>query len=158
MKRLLLIAAAAALLAGGNAAAQVTYPPAQPGDTVPPPEVVGGQIGAQVLYARADHTHPRITRATTCTLDAAGTCSITWASPLPTAPVIGMSPVNPTAAQAIMCNTTATPTTTTVSIKCWVIQTTLLNLSIITAGLNLVPATTASAGTVIQVIALQTSQ
>lgn len=158
MKALLYIVAAAALLAGSDAAAQVTYPPAIPGDTIPPSETTSGQIGGQANYARSDHIHPRITRATTCVLDATGSCTITWATPLPSAPTIGTTPINPTAAQAIMCNTTATPTATSVSIKCWTIQTTLLSLAIITAGLNLVPATTAPAGTNIQVIALQPSQ
>jgi hypothetical protein len=64
----------------------------------------------------------------------------------------------PTAAQAIMCNTTATPTTTTASIKCWTIQTTTLTLALITAGLNLVPATTAPSGTVVQIVALPPTQ
>lgn len=126
--------------------------------TVPPTETVGGAAGSATTIRRGDAVQPRITRATNCTLDATGSCSITWATALSSAPTIVTTPINPPASQAIMCNTTATPTTTAVSIKCWTIQTTLLSLAIVTTGLTLAPAATAPAGTVVQVIAIPNTQ
>lgn len=138
------------------AAVQALIP--TPASTVATAETVGGAAGTGATYRRGDAVPPRITRATNCTLDSNGTCSVTWATALSGAPQIIATPVNPTASQAIMCNTTATPTTTAASIKCWTIQTTSLTLAIVTAGLNLVPATTATAGTVVQIIAIPPTQ
>lgn len=154
------------------ASAQVAYPPGvspsdlatvqasipTPATAVPGVEAVGGAAGSANTFRRGDAIQPRITRAANCTLDSGGSCSITWASALAVAPTIVTTPVNPTATQAYMCNTTSTPTTTTVAIKCWSLQTTTLSLAIVTAGLNLVPATTAPAGTVVQVIAIPPTQ
>lgn len=137
-------------------AVQATIPTAA--SAVPPIEAVGGAIGTAGTYRPASAVQPRITRATNCTLDATGSCSVTWATALTAAPTIVTTPINPTAAAAIMCNSTATPTTTGAAIKCWTIQSTTLTLAIVTAGLNLVPATTAAAGTVVQVIALPPTQ
>lgn len=126
--------------------------------SLPPPEVVGGAVGTAGTYRPGTAVDQRITRATNCTLDATGSCSITWATALSANPTIVTTPINPPASQAIMCNTTATPTTTTAAIKCWTIQTTLLTLAIVTTGLTLAPAATAPAGTVVQVIAIPNTQ
>lgn len=161
-----------ALLAATPAAAQIAYPPGvtqpqldavaatipTPASTVPPAETVSGAAGSGATFRRGDAVQPRITRATNCTLASGGTCSVTWEAALPIAPSIVTMPVNPSAAQAIMCNTTATPTTTAAAIKCWIVQTTTLSLAIVTAGLSLAPATPAPAGTVVQIIALPPTQ
>lgn len=52
----------------------------------------------------------------------------------------------------------AQSTLPTVAIKCWTIQSTTLTLAIVTAGINLVPATTAPSGTVVQIIAIPPTQ
>ena len=156
-----LIAACSWLVSGSVAQAQLVSSligPPVPADTVPPSETVAGAPGAQLTYRRGDAVQPRITRAANCTLDATGSCSITWTTALSANPTIVTTPINPPASQAIMCNTTATPTTTAVAIKCWTIQTTLLSLAIVTTGLTLAPAATAPAGTVVQVIAIPPTQ
>lgn len=155
-----------------NAIAQVAYPPAvQQSDlaavqaqiptvasTVPPIEAVGGAPGSPGTYRPGNAVQPRITRATNCTLDSTGSCTVTWATALTAAPQIIATPVNPSGSQAMICNTTATPTLTGASIKCWVMQTTTLTLGIVTAGLSLIPATTAPASTVVQIIAIPPTQ
>lgn len=172
MRALLTLAALVALAAAAPAAAQISNPPGVtqgqldavaatiplPASSVPPAETVAGAAGSQAAYRRGDAVQPRITRAANCTLDATGACSVTWSTALTAAPTIVTTPVNPSAVQAIMCNTTATPTTTGASIKCWITQTTALSLAIVTAGLSLSPAATAPAGTVVQIIALPPTQ
>lgn len=65
-------------------------------------------------------------------------------------------PVN-AGSQPVTCNV-ITRTTTTAAGKCWTAQTTLLNLSIITAGLTLSPYGASLAGIPVQVIAVPTTQ
>lgn len=157
------ILAVAIFLAAGGAHAQAlisgTAPAPLPSNIIPSSEAIGGAIGSDVvMYATANHQHPRITRATTCTLDSNGACTITWASALSSAPTIAYAPINTTAVAPVVCNLTAVPTTTTVSLKCWTSQTTLLSLSIVTTGLTLNPFAQAVAGTQIQIIALPPTQ
>jgi hypothetical protein len=126
---------------------------------VPGMETVSGAAGTNNGQCRPrDSVQPRITRATNCTLAADGTCSVTWATPLTGTPQIVTTPVNSPGTQPITCNLTAAPTASSASIKCWIIQTTTLSLAIVTTGLNLAPATTAPAGTVVQLIALPPTQ
>ncbi|WP_279141288.1 hypothetical protein, partial [Sphingomonas paucimobilis] len=92
-------AAAAAQATADSAAASVP----QPANATPPMEMVGGQTGSQVRYAREDHTHPRITRAAIVTTDSGGNWSVTWASPLASSPTVLPVPVNATT-QPVICN------------------------------------------------------
>lgn len=156
--RVLLGLAAVLWGVAGIATAQVSYPAPQASDVVAPSETMTGAVGSQSTYARADHTHPRITRGATCTLVLGGTCAVTWSTALSAPPVILALPVNPSASQPVMCNVTATPTTTDVAIKCWIVQTTTLSLAIITTGLSLAPATPAPAGTAILLLAIPPTQ
>jgi hypothetical protein len=142
----------------GDSVSPLIGPPI-PSNVTPATEKLGGAVGVDTaMYATADHQHPRITRATNCTLAADGTCSVTWATPLTGTPQIVTTPVNSPGTQPITCNLTAAPTASSASIKCWIIQTTTLSLAIVTTGLNLAPATTAPAGTVVQLIALPPTQ
>lgn len=129
-----------------------------PASVVPPIEQTTPTVGTPGTYRPYDAVQPRITRAGSCSLSAAGTCTITWNSPFSVAPNVVLTPINPTASQAVMCNTTATPTTTSVAVKCWVVQTTTLSLAIVTTGLTLSPAQTAPAGTVVQATGIPPTQ
>lgn len=167
------VALTALLICATPLVAQVAYPPLDPGTfatkaemtaamplpstAAPPAETPGGALGSSMRYRRADDVQPRITRATTVTTAADGTFSGTWAMALSAAPTIIMTPIN-AGSQPIQCNLTSAPTTTTFAGKCWTAQTTLLNLSIITAGLTLAPATASSAGVSVQVIAIPPTQ
>lgn len=127
-----------------------------PANTLPPSENTAPAVGAQTRYAREDHIHPRITRATTVTTVSGGTFGGTWTTPLPAPPTIVMTPI--AAAASIDCQLTSAPTTTTFAGRCWTSQTTLLNLTLITAGLTLNPTTNTAAGIQVQVIALPPTQ
>lgn len=130
----------------------------QPASAVPPAETVAGSAGAGLTYRRGDAVQPRITRSTTCTLDGTASCSVTWTTAMSGGtPTISITPIN-AGSNPIACNLTSAPTTTTVAIKCWISQTTLLNLSLITAGLTLQPFQNALAGTQVQIIALPSTQ
>lgn len=126
-------------------------------DTVPPSEMVGGSTGSTATIRRGDAANPRITRSTTVVTGAGGTFSGTWSTPLSSAtPVLVLTPI--AASSSIDCQLTSAPNATTFAGRCWTAQTTLLNLSIITAGLTLNPMTTTAAGVSIQVIAIPSSQ
>lgn len=155
-----LFTAVAALIVSQPSYAQTTISYNGPiaANSVPPSEVVGGTLGAAGTYMTAGTAQARITRATNCTLDSTGSCSVTWTTALSAAPNIVATPVNTAATQPISCTTTATPTTTAVSIKCWIVQTTALSLAIVTTGLTLAPAITAPSGTVVQIIAIPPTQ
>lgn len=137
-------------------AVQATIP--QPASAVPPFEAISPTIGTPGTYRPADSVIPRITRAGSCTLIAGGTCTITWATATASTPMVILQPINTAATQPMSCNPTASPTTTSVSIKCWTLQTTTLSLAIVTTGLNLAPASTSAAGVVVQAIAIPLSQ
>lgn len=165
-----LIVASVVLIAGGTGAAitqgwaqaqqveasSLNGPP-MPADAVPPSETVAGQIGAMDRYAREDHTHPRITRSTTVLTDASGNWSVTWSSAMMATPTVFPLAVN-AGAQPITCNV-ATRTTTGATGRCWTASSgSLLNLSIITAGLTVLPYGNSAAGVQVQVIAIPPSQ
>lgn len=145
---------------GALALAQDTYSslngPPVPADTVPMVEAVGGAVGSQQTYRRGDSVQPRITRASVVTTDGSGNWSVSWASPVPgSQAVTALLPIN-AGTQPASCNVT-TSTVNGASGKCWVAQSTLLNLGIITAGLTLTPFNPAS-GLQVQVVALPVSQ
>ena len=92
-----------------------------PANTTPPSEMIGGQTGAQVRYAREDHTHPRITRAGVVTTDANGNWSVTWATATTSVAAVLPVPIN-ASTQPIVCNV-ATRTTTGATGRCWLSRT-----------------------------------
>lgn len=128
----------------------------QPAAVIPSSEMVGGSVGASTDYMRADARLPRITRAVTVTTDSGGTFSGTWSTPFAVAPTIVMTPI--AASTSIDCQLTAPPTASGFQGRCWSAQTTLLNLSIITAGISLNPVTNTAAGVQIQVIGIPPTQ
>ena len=128
----------------------------QPSDAAPPMESVTPSAGTAPTYRRSDAQPTRITRATTVTTVSGGTFSGTWSAPLPNAPVIVLTPISANA--SIDCQLTAAPTTSTFQGRCWTAQTTLLNLSIITAGLTLNPMNNTAAGVQVQVLAIPPTQ
>lgn len=129
----------------------------QPNTAIPPPEAVGGAVGTAVTYLRSDAIPPRITRATNVVTGAGGTFSGTWGSALSAVPTLILTPIS-NGSSAVACQLTALPTTTTFAGQCWTSQTTTLNLSIITAGLNLNPFAAAASGIPVQVIAIPPTQ
>lgn len=130
--------------------------PPLPSADAPPSEVLTAVRGASDRYAREDHGHARMTRSMVVTTGSGGTFSGTWSSPLAQAPVIVMTPVS--ASTSIDCQLTAAPTVNGFAGRCWSAQTTTLNLSIITAGLNLNPVASTASGVQIHVVALPPSQ
>lgn len=129
-------------------------PPA-PASTIPQSELVSGSVGTSTDYMRADARLPRITRVAIVTTDGSGNWSVTWSSALAATPVVLAIPVS-SGTQPVMC-VVATASTTTATGKCWVGQTTVLNLSIVTAGLTLNPNANAASMSV-QVLAIPTTQ
>lgn len=128
----------------------------QPADATPPSEVVGGQTGSQVRYAREDHTHPRITRAAVVTTDSTGAWSVIWAAPVATAPVVLPVPVN-TSTQPIVCNV-ATRTTTSASGRCWLARTLPATLTLLTNLVSFDIFGGAATGTQVQILAIPATQ
>lgn len=128
----------------------------KPADATPPSEMIGGQTGSQVRYAREDHTHPRITRAAVVTTDASGAWSVTWSAAVPTPPVVLPVPVN-TSGQPIVCNVT-TRTTTTASGRCWLARTLPATLTLLTSLISFDIFGAAATGIQVQVLAIPVTQ
>lgn len=129
----------------------------QPNTAVPQAEAVGGAVGSALTYLRSDVKTPRITRAATVTTIAGGTFSGTWATALSAAPNIVLTPIA-TGGVAVTCELTAMPTTTAFAGRCWTSQSTLLSLSIVTAGLTVAPNAASAAGISVQVLAIPPTQ
>ncbi len=174
MRRLILILILSGL-AGAGAVAQIINPPslsvdlsnvatkaeltavqaAMPvaGTQISPSEVVGGSVTGAGVYAPIMHSHPRITRAGSCTTGAAGTCTITWGTPLTVAPNVVLEPIN-SGSQPVECNSTSAPTTTSVSIKCWTAQSVTVSL----LGAVVAPFVTTPSGITVQATAIPPTQ
>lgn len=145
-------AAAAAQATADSAAAAVPLP----ANATPPMEMVGGQTGSQVRYAREDHTHPRITRAAIVTTDSSGNWSVIWASPLASSPTVLPVPVNATT-QPVICNV-ATRTTTGATGRCWLARTLPATILTLTALVSFDLFGTAANGISVQVLAIPATQ
>lgn len=130
--------------------------PVKLSDTPPVSEGMSGVAGTQDEAARQDHTHPRISRSAVVTTGTNGVFSGTWANPMQSNPVIVLTPVS--AGTSVDCQLTAAPTTTGFQGRCFQAQTSLLNLSIITAGLTLNPVANSPAGMQVHVLAIPSSQ
>lgn len=87
-----------------------------------------------------------------------GTFTGTWPTAFPVAPSIVLVPIV-TGANAVECELTATPSTTGFQGRCWTASSGVtLNLSIITAGINLAPNAASAAGIPVEVIGMSPSQ
>lgn len=107
--------------------------------TTPPTDIDGGSVGVVTgQFMRPDAARPRITRAGVVTLDAGGLGTFSYASlPMAANAVAQLTPIY-SGTGIPKCWVTAAASTTAVSVKCVLeTATTLLNLSIITAGINL---------------------
>lgn len=152
-------AAAQAKTAADNAAqaaaaAQAAVP--APANATPPSEMIGGQTGSQVRYAREDHTHPRITRAGIVVTDSGGAWSVTWATPLASAPAVLPVPVNATT-QPVVCNV-STRTTAGATGRCWLARTLPATLSLLSALVSYDIFGAAATGVSVQVLAIPSTQ
>lgn len=126
-----------------------------PSSTVPPVEVIGGAVGSQMVFRRADDIQPRITRGAPCTTVAGGTCSVTWPAMSAVPLVIPVPTIAGAAAQAPLCfPVTGTITTTGATVKCFTSQSVTVSL----LGAVVAPITTAAAGVPVQVFAVPYSQ
>lgn len=141
--------AAAVAVAAQAAAANACQPLA----SVPPPEVVGGTAGSGSNCRLANAVQPRITRAGSCVLSTGGTCTVTWTTALAAVPNIIMEPIN-AGTLPVDCNLTATPTTTSASIKCWTAQ----SVTVSVLGAVVSPFTTAASGVTVQITAIPPTQ
>lgn len=152
--------AAAAAQATADAAAQVAANAQAamplPANATPPSEMIGGQTGSQVRYAREDHTHPRITRAGVVTTDSNGAWSVTWATSLASVPAVLPVPVN-TSTQPIVCNV-ATRTTTGATGRCWLARSLPATLTLLTALVSYDVFGAAATGIPVQVLAIPATQ
>lgn len=124
-------------------------------------EIVGGAAGNAGTYTCGQFKSARISRTANCTLSAAGTCTGTWeggqfAAGTAIRTLGDPATINAAAASPYNCNWTAI-SVTGYSIKCWVSQTTLLSLAIVTTGLNLNPFGTSPAGTAVTGAAIPSS-
>lgn len=73
-----------------------------PADFVPPGEKTGGSVGADsVMYARADHQHPRLTSATIVTLDSNGLATVAFTRSFPVEPSVDLTPIAPGGTQPV---------------------------------------------------------
>jgi hypothetical protein len=126
-----------------------------PAASVPPPEVVGGSIGAASTYRRGDAVQPRITRSTTVTLDVTGTATFDWTAQgaLVTPVQLILTPIY-TGTSVPICYATAVSATAG-SIKCMMVSTANLTLALVTAGLNLFGAS--ASGMQVGIVALPKS-
>lgn len=132
--------------------------PAVPASTTPPAEASTAQVGTAWAYARADHVHPRSSRASTFVTAAGGVLTGTWNTALGSAnPQLVFTPISP-AGTAVKCQLTAAPTATTFQAWCATEQSTLLNLSILGSGLTLAPSAASAAGISVQVVAITPTQ
>lgn len=150
--------------------AQVAYPPGVSqsdlanmaatipvaASTLPPVEAPAGAIGAPGTYRPAGAVDVRITRASTVTTDASGNWAVIWSTPLLSTPVTLPIPIN-SGSQPAICNVTTT-TATGATGKCFINQTTVLSLGIVTAGLTLNPTAAAAAGMSVQLLAIPVTQ
>lgn len=115
----------------------------QPSAIIPPTDTNTGAIGSSPAYARADSIRPRITRSMSVTLASDGTAMADWTThggALSAAAIVVLTPIYAsTTGNAPKCWLTGAPTTTAAAIKCVLENASALslNLSIITAGLNL---------------------
>lgn len=128
----------------------------QPAAVSPQAEIVGGALGSSSTYMRSDAKIPRISRSAVVVTDGSGNWTVTWSTALPGASVVLPIPIN-SGVQPATCNV-VTSTVSGASGRCWQAQSTLLNLSIITAGLTL-NAQGGNAGSMsVQLIAIPTTQ
>lgn len=163
---------AAALALPGLAAAQTVIQPAasagditaiqalipQPASTVAPMETVTGSAGTAATFRRSDAAPVRISRAQIVTTVTGGTFSGTWTSAFPNNPALVLTPIV-TGGSAVACELTAVPTMTTFQGRCWTASSTVaLNLTVITAGLNLAPNAASPAGVQVLVTGVPLSQ
>lgn len=129
----------------------------QPAAVAPGAEATVAAVGSGLTYARADHVHPRITRATIVTTASDGSFSGTWSLALTGAAVVIPVPISSSSVPP-NCWITATPTTTTFQGQCTVAQSTLLNLSIVTTGLTLKSYAASPGGLSVEVLAIPVTQ
>lgn len=152
-------AAAAAKVTADNAArdaaaAQAAIP--TPASATPPSEMIGGQTGSQVRYAREDHTHPRITRAGVVNTDSNGGWSVTWATALGSVPAVLPVPINATT-QPVVCNV-ATRSTTGASGRCWLARTLPATITVLTSLVAYDVFGSPATGISVQVLAIPSTQ
>ena len=106
----------------------------QPASTIPPTEMIGGEVGTPGKYRPADARQPRITRSKTVTLDTNGTATFDWTSQGALgAPVqVAITPVY-TGAGVPKCWATAA-SATAVTVKCVMETVSLLSIGGINVG------------------------
>jgi len=140
----------------------------QPSAVVPPMETPAGAAGSGKACRLVNSVQPRITRTASCNVaTAAGitSCTAAWDGSgfpdgatirLAGAPAAVTTTVGTSAEQPIACKAYAM-TTTSISFRCWQSQTTALNLSIVTAGLSLLPFATVPTSVTVQVTGIMAS-
>jgi hypothetical protein len=120
-----------------------------PATTVPPGATAAGAAGTSNQYVPIDALAVSKIRAGVVTTASDGTWTFTMSPAMAgTAPTVLETPIA-TSTMPIVCNLTATPTSTTATGKCW--QSQALTVSVL--GATLSPFTTAAANVKVQIIA-----
>jgi len=126
----------------------------------PPAETIGGAAGTiSAQYARADHTHPRITRSYTFAVGANGSLTGTWQTALPgtKAPQMIYTATYASTGRVTCQNVPSGISVSGFSATCFLDSQLTLTTANITAGVKIGPAY-APAGTLVDVTAIPPSQ
>ncbi len=136
--------------------------------TLPPSEKTVPTLGTSMAYRGADDPQPRITRTASCTIvigGGIGSCETPWdgsAFPAGTvvrlagAPGVTTASVGAANEQPVTCKV-YNMTVTGLGFRCWQAQSAVLNLSVVTTGLTLLPFAAPSTTVTVNITALPTS-
>lgn len=139
-----------------------SVPPPMPADSTPSSESRMGAVGSQSeRYARADHQHPRLTSATTHTLDASGLATVTFTRTFATEPAVDLTPIAPGGTQPVILQVDSWimsgGTYTGCVVKGYRLNTLPATLTLLTALVNFSISSGSVNGVRVSVIALQNS-
>lgn len=128
--------------------------------TISPMDTLNGAVGSSTpCTPRSDNSRPTAVQAANAALDAACNWTVTFArSTVSSSPVVHANVVQASPTMPIPCIVSSRSATAAAG-KCFPAQTTTLNLSIITAGLNLAPfGSTCTAGMPVMIVVRDPSQ
>jgi len=140
----------------------VFIPPPVPYVSIPAGESRTGASGSDpAQFAMGDHKHPRLTSATIVSLDGSGLATATFTRTFATMPSVDLTPITPGGTQPVALQVDSWVMSGSDYVGCVVKgyrgSVTLLNLGIITTGLNLNAFGGSASGVTVSVIALQNS-
>lgn len=130
-----------------------------PASTTPAAEQVTAEAGLSSAYARADHMHPRITRAGTTPTDSSGQVTASWASPVTSTSYIPVFTLPYVSGQQTTCHpVSGSQTTTGFKAQCVTSFALTLNAALVALGTKLIGPAPAAAGISVGWIVIPPSQ